>query len=183
MEIVAHALWATAVAKAAQRKAAPRLHAGWFALWAMFPDVLAFGPEIAAEVWRRVFGGDTHRHVHHLLGFDLYEPGHSLVVAAGVFAVASLLLRRPAWAVLGWALHIAMDIPTHTARYPTPFLWPVSSYRIIGISWRQWWFMAVSYGALAGVFLALWLTRRAGPRAGAGGECAAMQASRSRAQG
>jgi hypothetical protein len=53
-----------------------------------------------------------------------------------------------------------MDIPTHSERFPTPFLWPLSSYRIIGISWRQGWFMALDVSALAVVFWLLWRSRR-----------------------
>jgi hypothetical protein len=39
--------------------------------------------------------------------------------------------------MLGWLLHIAIDIPTHSFRYyATRFLWPVSDFRIDGIAWR-----------------------------------------------
>lgn len=161
MEIVAHALWATAAAKGANRFAAARVRVLWFALWAGFPDLLAFVPETAVALW---FGGFktvlAHGHAHDVLNIDLYPPGHSLVVFAPVLALVCLAFRRPVWSMAGWALHILMDIPTHSAHYPTPFLWPVSPYRIAGISWRSWWFMGLSYAALALVFLLLWRTSR-----------------------
>jgi membrane-bound metal-dependent hydrolase YbcI (DUF457 family) len=165
VEIVAHALWATAAAEAASRRVATRIRVAWFAAWAMFPDLFAFTPAVIAGLWYRL-SGVARIHVHHSaarrgwLDFDLYEITHSLVVFALVFAVVWLLFRRPVWELLGWALHVLMDIPTHSAHFPTPFLWPLSSYRFVGISWRQWWFMALNYSALAVIFLLLWISRR-----------------------
>jgi len=95
-----------------------------------------------------------------VLDIDLYDPSHSLVVFLSVFALTWLIFGRPVWVLLGWALHVLMDIPTHSARYPTPFLWPISSFRIIGIAWYQRWFMLLNYTALAAVFLLLWIARR-----------------------
>lgn len=154
MEIVSHALWAAAAGTAAARVAAPRLHLGWLAFWAMFPDLFAFTPHVGARLWARLTGAPW-VHVHHSGGVDLYSLSHSLVVFAPVFALACLVFRKPQWALLGWALHIAMDIPTHSEHYPTPFLWPVSGYRFIGIAWHQWWFEVLCYTALAAVFLLL----------------------------
>jgi membrane-bound metal-dependent hydrolase YbcI (DUF457 family) len=165
MEIVSHALWATAAAQAANGKVAARVRVAWFAAWAAFPDLLAFTPAVIAGLWYRLWG-TARIHAHHSgmrlgwLDFNLYEVTHSLVVFALVFAVVWLIFRRPVWELLGWALHILMDIPTHSSRFPTPFLWPLSSYRIIGISWRQGWFMALDVSALAVVFLLLWRSQR-----------------------
>lgn len=149
MDIVAHALWATVAAKTVNRNHPARLRVAWFAAWAAFPDVFAFAPDVVTRLWRG--------HHHH---FGLYELSHSLVVFVPVFALASLLFRRPVWELLGWALHILMDIPTHSAHFPTPFLWPLSSYEFFGVSWRQWWFTAFNYSALALAFLFLWIGRR-----------------------
>jgi hypothetical protein len=168
MEIFAHALWATAAGKAANRNGARRVRVAWFAAWAMFPDLFSFAPPVVTALWYRLSGAvHTHaRHAHHeavrhgLTDFDLYDLSHSLVVFVPVFAIAWLIWRRPVWELLGWALHILMDIPTHSAHYPTPFLWPVSTYRFVGISWRQWWFMSLNYAVLALVFLLLWMARR-----------------------
>jgi len=38
--------------------------------------------------------------------------------------------------LLAWALHIIIDIPTHSYElFPTPFLWPISDFKINGIPW------------------------------------------------
>ena len=164
MEIVAHALWATAAAKAAHRKAA-RVGAVWLVIWTMFPDLLAFSPDVAVGLWYRLTGSAANHDFHHGGGpgwwnVDLYDLGHSLVVFLAVFLVAWALRRRPLWEMLGWALHILLDIPSHSAHFPTPFLWPLSSYFLVGVSWRQWWFMALNYAMLAATFYFLRINRK-----------------------
>jgi hypothetical protein len=161
MEVVAHALWATAAAKAVNRTDSLRIRTAWFAFWSVFPDLFAFAPAVAAVLWYRLSGASqVHAHVHHLLGVGLYDLSHSLIVFAPLFAAVCVAFRRPVWCMLGWALHILMDIPTHSAHFPTPFLWPVSCYRFIGVSWWSWQFMALSYTALALVYVSLWKSRR-----------------------
>jgi len=139
MEIVAHTLWAAAAAKATNRRTA-RIGLVWFAIWAMFPDLFAFSPEVIAGLWNRITGSVS-AHVldfHHVgarwgwLDVDLYDIGHSFVTFVAVFLIVWAIIRRPLWEMLGWALHILLDIPSHSAHYPTPFLWPLSSYYISG---------------------------------------------------
>jgi hypothetical protein len=75
-----------------------------------------------------------------------------------------LLVRRPVLEMLGWALHILIDIPSHSLRFfATPFLWPLSGYSVDGIPWGNRWYMLINYSALVIVYLLLWRTsRRAG---------------------
>ncbi len=166
MEIVAHGLWASAVAILANRSSMPRVRVGWAVWWTAFPDVLAFGPSAVAGAWLRVAGGASAGsadgnilpHVH--IGLPLYEAGHSLIVFLVVFALPTILARHVLFELLGWLLHIAIDIPTHSLRYyATRFLWPVSDYRIDGIAWWTPWLWATTYGALAVVFFLLWKSR------------------------
>ena len=51
MEIVAHGLWAAAAAITAKRSTTARVNIAWTVWWAVFPDVLAFGPMVAAGLW------------------------------------------------------------------------------------------------------------------------------------
>lgn len=163
MEIVAHGLWAAAAAIAAKRSAGIRLRVGWTVWWACFPDVLAFGPGIALGLWLRPAGGPDAGAAHgHLLprvhiGLPLYPTGHSLIVFLFVFGVVSILARRPVLELLGWLLHVLIDIPTHSLRYyATRFLWPVSGFRIDGITWWTPWFWAATYVALLVVYVLMW---------------------------
>lgn len=155
MEIVAHGLWTAAAAIAARGSTGVHLRTGWAVWWGVFPDVLAFGPMIAAGLWLRLAGGPHQGHIH--LGVPLYPAGHSLLVFLAAFGLASLLARRPVFEMLGWLLHILIDIPTHSlSYYATRFLWPLSDFRIDGIAWWTPWFWAATYGALAVVYVLLW---------------------------
>jgi hypothetical protein len=160
MEIVAHGLWATAAAITANRKTRLHLSLPWTAWWAIFPDVLAFGPPVVAGLALWATGEPTSSHhvpprVH--LGLPLYQIGHSLLVWSGVFAICAVLFRRRALPMLGWLSHILIDIGTHSySYYATRFLWPVSNVSIDGIAWWTRWFWIATYIALAIVYFVLW---------------------------
>ena len=161
MEIVAHGLWAAAAAIAAKRSGKARVSVGWTVWWAAFPDVLAFGPPVAAGLWLRLVGGPGSNDGHALprlhIGLPLYPAGHSLIVFLFVCGIATVLMRRLPLELLGWLTHIVIDVPTHSfSYYATRFLWPVSEYRIDGIPWWTPWFWVATYGALAVVYFLLW---------------------------
>lgn len=163
MEIVAHSLWAAAAAITAKRTKGIRLHIGWTVWWAGFPDILAFAPSAAAGLWLRLANGpgpgqaNGHLLPHVHIGLPLYPAGHSLIVFLLAFGLVSLLARRIVLEMLGWLLHILIDIPTHSlSYYATRFLWPVSDFRIDGIAWWVPWFWVATYVALAGVYFLMW---------------------------
>jgi hypothetical protein len=87
----------------------------------------------------------------------LYQFSHSLVVWAFVFGVVWYFSKRPRYELLGWALHIFIDIPSHAIGfYPTPFLFPLSDYRFpYGVSWGNTWYMITNYTALAFVWISI----------------------------
>lgn len=71
-----------------------------------------------------------------LFAQNLYSITHSLIVFALVFAVIWVVAKRPVWIVAAWGLHILIDIPTHSlALFPTPFLWPISDFKVDGVGW------------------------------------------------
>src|ERR1039457_2077237 len=171
MEIVAHGLWAAAAAITAKRTTHARVRVGWTVWWAAFPDVLAFGPPFVAELWLRLAGGpdagSANGHVlpHVHIGLPLYPAGHSLIVFLLVFGLTTAVARRIVFEMLGWLLHILIDIPTHSfSYYATRFLWPVSDYRVDGIAWWTPWFWAATYGALGVVYFVLWKKGWMAPR-------------------
>lgn len=172
MDIFAHGLWAAAAARGVNRKAARRIRTGWAAFFGMFPDLFAFSVPVCLMLWARLTGGadavPAGRHLPHFeLAWQLYQISHSLFTFAAVFGLAWLVARRPVLELLGWLLHILIDIPTHTLRFfPTPFLWPVCSYVFSGISWANRWFLLSNYGALLIVYILLWRSSRRAARAG-----------------
>jgi len=171
MDIIAHGLWAAAGVTAARKAAHARIRLGWTVFWAMFPDLLAFGPPVAVGLWLLLTGGSLRgaRLPRVNFGVQLYPLGHSLITFLLVFAVTSLLARRIVLELLGWLSHILIDIFTHSFRYyATRFLWPVSDIRFNGLPWWTPWFWCSTYVALAIVYFLLWkkgwLARRKGDR-------------------
>jgi hypothetical protein len=159
MEILAHGLWTAAAAITAKRSIPARLSIGWSVWWGVFPDVMAFGPSIAAALWLKLAGalaqGGAPQRIH--IGVPLYPAAHSLIVFGLAFGISSLLARRIVLPMLGWLLHILIDIPTHSlAYYATRLFWPFSDLRVDGIPWWTPWLWASTYGALAVVYFLMW---------------------------
>jgi len=174
MDIFAHTLWANAGARVINKKLEKkgkslRLHTLWTAFWGVFPDLFAFSIPFAISIIGLISGSisfDTISHHNLPNGFDLahtlYQYSHSLVVWAGVFIVSWIVSKRPRWELLGWALHILIDIPSHIIEFfPTPFLFPISDFKFAyGVSWGSQWYMIVNYVALLATFLTLTFKRK-----------------------
>ncbi len=158
------------------------------AFWGIFPDLFAFTPLLLWFGYGLLNGSIDAAHlpepqslepaspdtlaIMHLVNF-LYSLSHSLpvfalVVASVWFFRKYVLGRNTRWTdgvfleMGGWLLHVLIDVPTHTYEYfPTPLLWPVSSWRFKeGISWHLPWFMVINYSALALIYLRFWWKSR-----------------------
>lgn len=135
----------------------------WGIFFGIFPDILAFTPFWAYIFYnflilRRKFEFVSPEDNGHIpwegLTGSLYNLSHSLVVWAVIFIVVWLILKKIPWMLLGWALHIGIDIFSHSNQFfPTPFLWPVSKFHVNAVSWAGPVFMIVNYGALLLLYL------------------------------
>jgi hypothetical protein len=162
MDILAHSLWAVAAAKGKRELGGRQIPVWWTVWWAVFPDVLAFSPWVALALWGLLAGDGLRIRPAHL-PVPLYPLGHSAVVFAAVFGLVWAVQRRLPVAMLGWLLHIVIDVFTHSDRfYATRFLWPLSGAHVNGIAWRTPWFFALTYAALAAVYFWLWCLGRLG---------------------
>lgn len=163
MDILAHTLWANAGARGANKLAEKkenkfRIHVGWTGFWGVFPDFFAFTIPFVLAFYKIIFGGEsflTIRNHHGVSGaFDiasyLYQFSHSIVIWALVFILVWVIYKRPRYELLGWLLHIVIDVFSHTINfYPTPFLFPISEYRFpYGVQWSNMWYMIINYSAL-----------------------------------
>jgi hypothetical protein len=158
MDIVAHALWTGAGALAVRRKIHRRIPVVATALWGAFPDVFAFGPAVAAGLWFLLANGHAPGHGERLhIGLPLYPMSHSLLVFGAVYGLVSLIGRRPVIGMLGWLVHILIDIPTHSFDYyATRIFWPLSNWGLDGLPWWTPWFWITTYAALAIVYSLMW---------------------------
>jgi hypothetical protein len=176
MDILAHGLWAGAVAKTLQRLGGKRVNFRATVAWGIAPDLVAFsglfsflllglvqGELSAARIATPEFMSQPPWNGHPIFRITtvLYNLTHSAVLFLAVFGVICGLLRRPCWEMGGWLLHILLDIPTHSRSfYPTPFLWPVSDLTADGVSWTEPWMVAANYGAIASIWGWLHISRR-----------------------
>lgn len=166
MDVFAHALWTTAGAKAVNKKK-KILKVGWAAFWGVVPDFFAFTIPFLILFWNVIRGNTSFSH-HAMdnagtnLAPTLYQYSHSLIIWAAVFILVWIIFRKPRLELLGWALHILIDIPSHTIHfYPTPFLFPLSEYRFpYGVSWADPTFMIINYSLLLLVCLYMFNERR-----------------------
>lgn len=162
MDILGHGLWGAVGAKAlnkvlARKGKAARLNVWWTGFWAAFPDLLAFTPLAVSLAVATFFGSVAFEGFRSVTG-TLYPLSHSVATWAVAFGVVWLILRRPAWELLGWLSHVILDVFTHPADfYPTPFLWPISEFRFMdGIAWATPTFLITNYALL---FALLYLLR------------------------
>ncbi|HZD39205.1 MAG TPA: hypothetical protein VE131_00695 [Terriglobales bacterium] len=85
--------------------------------------------------------------------FHAYNFTHSLAVWSLLFIALWFLVKVPPWLLAPWGLHIFCDIPSHAASYfPTPFLWPLPTPFVDGISWASSGFLIANYVALLGAY-------------------------------
>lgn len=138
----------------------------WGIFFGVFPDFFAFTPVFGYIFYQLIFHGQRFGLVRPEdnggsiplsdLTHILYQFSHSLVIWTVVFVVVWLIIRKIPWVLLGWALHICIDIFSHSSKFfPTPFLFPISNFNINGHSWAEPVFMLVNYGALLLLYLLL----------------------------
>ncbi|MFB6246346.1 MAG: hypothetical protein ABEI74_02010 [Candidatus Pacearchaeota archaeon] len=153
MDTIAHFLWGSGLGKISRDKFKKNFSWVWTGLWAVFPDLLAFGIAIAYAV---LFLGQIHG--PHFITDVLYPISHSFLVFGVVFLAVFAVKRRFYLAMLGWPLHILFDIFTHTSDfYPTPFLWPLVETSLDGVKWSNPVFMVLNYVVLIGLLVyAFW---------------------------
>lgn len=89
----------------------------------------------------------------------LYSGTHSLILFVPVFLILWGWAGKPVWLAGAWGLHILIDIPTHTLElFPTPFLWPLSDFKVDGIPWDQPTVIIIDMVLLLSVY-SVWLIR------------------------
>jgi hypothetical protein len=103
---------------------------------------------------------DAHSAPRFQFVWQLYHCSHSLLVFAAVFGLVWAILGRPVLEMVGWALHILIDVLTHKGIFAVHFLWPLSNYGFNGIRWEERWFLALNYAALLAVLAWLWVHAR-----------------------
>ena len=171
MDIVAHALWAGVAVDCVRRRVAVSRSAAITTIaLAVAPDVLQLLPMLG---WI-AFGKGAFAS---LSAYSLASPGtepampaaiallthhlhcvaHSAIIALAVTAIGWMASGRLWFPLLGWWLHIVIDVFTHSADYyPSPVFYPITMWGFHGIAWNEPWFLILNYVALlaAGIWRA-----------------------------
>ena len=158
MDTLAHGLWTNIIF---QRR---RPYGRWWPIFfGVAPDLFSFGPFFLTRLLRGLW--PLVRPELDIIPFYvsiLYNYTHSLIIFLAIFVgVALWRVGRVWWPLGAWGLHILIDIGTHTDEFfPTPFLFPLSSWKFSGISWADKTFMAVNYFVLIILYVVLIFYRR-----------------------
>ena len=92
---------------------------------------------------------------------NFYNATHSLVIFSLAFALVWLLKKKAFLPMAAWGLHILIDIPTHSfTLFPTPFLWPLTNFKVDGIKWDSLMILIPNYALLAALYSAWFYKQR-----------------------
>ncbi len=136
MDVLSHGLWG---AIGVGRKSKKDFLLAF--LFGVFPDVFSFGTywlAILIGLFARLDWSEGYPSMEKIppVIHLLYNFSHSLVIFIITFTVVFLIKRKIFWPLGAWGIHILVDIPTHSFRFfPTPFLWPISNFKIDGVGW------------------------------------------------
>ena len=176
MDIFSHGLWAGAGAMGLNKAQTKRWLNVWAtAAWGVFPDLFAFSIPFIFIIGSLIVGNGhlsdfgPHR-LEPIAGRDsvwlfqlasaLYNISHSLIIFSVVFFGVWAYFKQARLELLGWLLHIIMDVPTHSyAFFPTPVFWPLFDWKFNGFSWGQPWFLLLDFSSLLLVYAFLWKKR------------------------
>ncbi len=173
MDVFAHGLWTWLTSKFANLKLRIKLNTKLTVFFGVLPDIASFAPLFIWMFFNMVLGSFSFANIPHPVDMEpaaqdtlfifkltslLYSITHSLIIFIIIFLAIFLIKQKPFLPLLGWLFHIIIDIPTHSYKfYPTPFLWPLSSWKFNGFSWGNKWFMIANYSL---ILIACLLIRR-----------------------
>jgi hypothetical protein len=160
MDILSHGLWGGAALGRRNR----RTYLIAFGL-SVLPDLLAEGVMFSLA-FLKLEGMPSLENGHpNIADFPVYAQNfynmtHSLVIFLTIFFIIWVIRKKPFYLLTAWAVHIVIDIPTHSLKlFPTPLLWPISDYRFNGTSWDNPIIMIPNILMLGTVY-GIWIYRR-----------------------
>lgn len=163
MDILAHGLWSNiALYKKYPQNGKKRLIA---VLFGVFPDIIPFVPSFIYLIFNRT-GFDMYAALYStdwvfVWAREAYNYTHSFVIFAAVAGIIWAARREFYWPMVAWGIHIALDLFTHPDFFNTPFLFPLSDYKItFGLSWGHSAIMIPQYSFFAVWFLWYFLKRK-----------------------
>lgn len=182
MDVFAHTLWTNALFHIKYHKQRRLRYIAAF--FGVLPDLVGFAPLFLYLIFSgRIFSGEQFpfAETNWTFGFaeQAYNFTHSIVIFALVFGIVLFVgnlykylknRQNPVnatykfwffWPMLGWALHILIDLPTHPDFYHTPILFPLSDFKYTGgVAWSHPTFMATNYALLVAAYIAIYIYQK-----------------------
>lgn len=164
MDVLAHSLWTNLMYRSLPPTKNNKKVVWWGIAFGVIPDLVSFTPIFIAFAQALItgsasFGGgrpDFPQGVFAHYAATSYNYTHSFVIFLIAAVLLWIVLRKFPWVILGWGLHIFIDIFSHTKEfYATPFLFPLSDFKVSVFSWGHPIFMSVNYTALILVYIFL----------------------------
>jgi len=155
MDIISHGLINNLIFKEL-----PMQERAWAIALGMLPDLISFSGVFQFEFFKKLlfFKKIPHSFIPDYV-FKIYNVTHSLVIWAVAFGIFWLFgWYTTAIVFIGWAVHIVIDIFTHSAQsFPTKIFWPFSNWNYSGFTWSSFKFLAIEYFILALLYLIFYL--------------------------
>ncbi|MCP5077299.1 MAG: hypothetical protein GY951_04500, partial [Psychromonas sp.] len=154
MDIISHGLWGHLILK----KIKPKIKFKTAVAFNILPDILPFGlmaiyMTFTGNISPDSFSPET---IPEFV-LQIYRATHSLFTFSLFFLILLLIKRCIYWPILGWLIHILIDIPTHGGNdYITKFLYPLSDYAFDGLRWTNVAIISINYFLLAILYLNLY---------------------------
>ena len=113
-------------------------------MYGLAPDLISFGAYGLYEIT-------------HDFKFDLtkipwwktptYNIGHSIIIWLSLYLLLYFFFGINEYPMFAAIISILVDIPLHSYKkgFPTPFLWPLSNYKVDGIQWSRPPVLIISY--------------------------------------
>jgi hypothetical protein len=165
MDIFSHSLWTGAIYRKDKK-------IWWPIFFSVAPDIFSNGIFVVLSIIKGVSFIDGSREHLNPIKPDwipvLYSIAHSLVFFAIVFLIVWLILKKPWWPLAAWGIHIVADIPFHSTQFSaTPFLFPISSFKVDSISWSEDSFvLIINFCLLAIIYLGFYVLKNKKKRFG-----------------
>lgn len=162
MDTLAHGLWSHVMYKVIPATRNNRKTTLWGIAFGVLPDLVSFTPIFIYFFGQLILGRaqfgrpDLETNILAQYAQHSYNYTHSLAIFSVVFILCWLLLRKFPWVLLGWSLHIVIDIFTHPDFYQTPYLFPLSDVKnTYAVSWAHPVFMIINYSLLLVLYLVI----------------------------
>lgn len=162
MDVLAHGLWTNIMYKIIPITRRDKKTTAWGIAFGVLPDLFSFTPIFTAYFYDVLVGniqwikGRPDLDVFPLAGLThtLYNFSHSFVIWVIATILILMITRKFPWIFLGWFLHIAIDLFSHSREFfATPYLYPLSNNTVNGVPWSHPVFMAINYGLLIALYL------------------------------